>query len=226
MLGLDTGWNCHISLGNDTSITSKKLTDEQLSTMSKADIRAETSCELKINPPDRTFFNKLSIFKSIRTRENFKLRKYKKLKKSNFLDTTIYTSLPDLKIQSEKSKSTIKNPFLEQYQLSKYEMKDDMKWLKACKLRKRWKLKRLNSSCSYYESSDSNISNELDNSKTNLLNKPDKLPDVESVKILKSHLSTKNMEDEISSSHRTIYSGRSLSEIELGNAVSLFFSLL
>lgn len=211
MLGLDTGWNCHISLGNDTSIASKKLTTEQMSTLSRTDCQfADTS---KPHVPDRTFFNKLAIFKTIRSKENFKFRKdnYNRLKN---------TSLPDIKIALHHPET---ESFFGQYQIGKIDNLNYHKKLKACRLRKKRKMKRLNSSCSYYESSVSSESNELETSKARLLSKC-WLPDVESVKSLKSHTHAAVnllMDDEVSSSHRTVYSGRSLSETEiLGNAVS------
>ena len=107
MLGLDTGWNCHISLGNvsvrlilsqdfvlknfffrnvlifkDTSITAKKLTNEQMSTLSRTGLGHNETIRSSANDaaicenylPEKTFFSKLSIFKIIRSRENFRLR--------------------------------------------------------------------------------------------------------------------------------------------------------
>jgi hypothetical protein len=96
MLGLDTGWNCHISLGTEVM----KKTDEQLLDISKP---AENS--LKIKPSERSLFTRLSVFKAIRSKENFRLRSLIKKKRPqrrgfmNFLDSVRFSSLPDLKFK-------------------------------------------------------------------------------------------------------------------------------
>jgi len=78
------------------------------------------------------------------------------------------------------------------------------------------KLKRLNSSCSYYESSDSSL--ESTSSKTKLVSKCVKGEDVESVRSLRA---VNLQEEDLSSSRRTVYSERTLSETDIhGNAVS------
>lgn len=216
MLGLDTGWNCHISLGSGI----KRLTEEQMSEMSKP---AEKSLKLA-NPTDRTMLNKLSIFKNIRSKENFRLRGLIKKKKKqakrhmNYLDSAVYSSLPDLKMTKSLGLTYQKGPTqLEPNQVETLCSDEKNKHLvvKTCKQRKKRNLKRLNSSCSYYESSDSSEFNELDSSKAKLL-KASKLEDVESAS-LTSHsahvLSTELQPDDDNSS---------LSDIEiLGNAAQL-----
>ncbi len=207
MLGLDTGWNCHISLdNNNTSITSKKLTNEQISTFSRTDHNQHDSTARSVNQPsDRTFFNKLSIFEIICSRENFRKRRTKKRDVyKRFTDHN--ASLPELKIIAKVGST---EPFFGQYQIGKFEAKK----AKACKLRRKMKLKRLNSSCSYYESSESSL--ESSGSAAKLISK--------SMAREEESVNAVNMqEEELSSGRKTVYSGRTLSETDIhGNAVSL-----
>lgn len=217
MLGLDTGWNCHISLGSGI----KKLTEEEISEMSKP-------AEKSLNPTDRLLLNKLSIFKTIRSKENFRLRGLIKKRKTqgrrhvNYLDSAVYSSLPDLKMNKSLCPSNQKGQTLTQLDPNQIEIlcsdgKSKHLVVKTCKQRKKRNLKRLNSSCSYYESSDSNEFNELDSSKAKLLKASSKLEDVESAS-LTSHSATHVMSAELQPED----DNSSLSDVEiLGNAAQL-----
>ncbi len=221
MLGLDTGWNCHISLGNDILDRMKK-SEEQIS-------KNEEVTSQKMNS-NQTVFNKLGLFKAILLKENLNLRRLKKQKKyqknwyNKLAISNNYSSLPDLKFNSEGA-----GAYLDQFQIVRFDPSiDQAKKQKACRSRKKRKLKRLNSSCSYYESMSSNDSVELDTSKAQLLRRPSKVESIVSVKSFRTSLKVINdlqlEDDDDSSSHRTVYSGRTLSETEiLGNAVIFFF---
>ena len=91
--------------------------------------------------------------------------------------------------------------------------------VKTGKQRKKRNLKRLNSSCSYYESSDSGEFNELESSKAKLIRM--KLDDVESASL------TSHSQNVMSAELQPEDDNSSLSDVEiLGNAVrekTLFF---
>lgn len=223
MLGLDTGWNCHISLGNDMLDRMKK-SEEQIS-------KSEEITSQKIHS-NHTVFNKLGLFKAILFKENLNERRYKSQKnhlKKNYnklVNSETYSSLPDIKVNSQGT-----GTYLDQFQIVRFESStDQIKKQRACKLRKKRKLKRLNSSCSYYESASSNESVELDTSKARLLRRPSKVESIVSVKSFQTSLKVINDlqlgDDDDDSSHRTVYSGRTLSETEiLGNAVTLLLNI-
>lgn len=219
MLGLDTGWNCHISLGNDRVDPTKK-SEEQIS-------KNEEITSQKVHS-NQTVFNKLGLFKAILLKENLNLQRFKnqknhlKKKYNKLANSDMYSSLPDIKFNPQGT-----GTYLDQFQIVRFESSAvQMKKQKACRLRKKRKVKRLNSSCSYYESETSIDSVELDTSKTRLLRRPSKVESIISVKSMRTSLKVINdlqLEDnDDSSSHRTVYSGRTLSETEiLGNAVKL-----
>lgn len=210
MLGLDAGWNCHISLGNDPIAI---LSDPQLEE------------ETKINSPHRESFKKPKK----KLKQNFKST-YRRRRSNLINKKKIFTSLPDLKF----SKYRLNSDQESLNGLSSQIVKFDLSNLNENKLENgvvfRCKnLKRLNSTGSYISVNSNDmhqrcavvpgqLTNMNSSSKSNSLKTT--LSKIFNPKNIITSSSSKVQEDE-NSSHFTAHSSRTLSETDiLGNAVN------
>ena len=235
MLGLDAGWNCHISLGNDPITI---LSDPQLEE------------ETRFNSPRRSFtkFHSYHHHQHNKRHRNYRANSnynYSSRKRVCLLNRKNYfTSLPDLKFSKYKmiadpnTKGSL-NPQIVKFDLSN--LNETNSRLDRMSFRRK-KLKRLNSNGSYI-SNDSedwlsdlrqrnsiNILGTVPSQITNSSSKSNSLrttlSKVLNPKSLFSFSSGKLQEDE-NSSHFTVNSGRTLSETEiLGNAVIFIIYLI
>lgn len=226
MLGLDAGWNCHISLGNDP-IT--MLSDPQLEE------------ETRFNSPRRS---------SAKFHSHFHMRRNKNTNMPNASFThlnrkrigllskrNLFSSLPELKFAKYKMNSVHHTKGSLNAQIVKFDLSnlnETNSRLDRMSFRRK-KLKRLNSTGSYISNdsvdwlgdlrhrSNNNFLNNLPSQMTNSSSKSNSLRTTLS-KILNPRSlfssSSGKLQDDENSSHFTAHSGRTLSETEiLGNAV-------
>ena len=233
MLGLDAGWNCHISLGYDAPKPKHDLDEENPLTSNEEKSRSQrnsTNQEEKKNlKTSKSNIYKILFKKTKNSKNNIKYNKIRETKNSSF-----YKSLPNVKFS--KFRQNNKYEVNQTSQIVKFNLsnidrkKVDLNILK----KKKRQLQRL-------YSTDTIESTDSDSSHLEEKLKSDEYPATEinlskySVSSIKSNstrnkrskfdkkhsisISSKLQEDE-NSSHRTVHSGRTLSETEiLGNTV-------
>jgi hypothetical protein len=235
MLGLDTGWNCHISLSSDANKNTVLTQQKQIE---------QDSLENNFLKLQQTV---ISLDERALNKNRFKKPKAKRLKKrklKNYLSKSksIFSqSLPSLKLNDTGNSD--ENSLLGlSSQIVKFDLSNiDKTKEKSRASRKLYRLNSVDDSFDESSSSDSSQDNqiekivessnkkrlfvmEINNSKSSVSSfKSNSIAFKKTVPKNSISVSSKLQEDE-NSSHRTVHSGRTLSDTEiLGNAVSLYF---
>jgi hypothetical protein len=247
MLGLDAGWNCHISLDNNpTTILSDPQFELELTNNNNNNSNnMNPACTSKqSNTPGRSINRIASLYQQRKFKTNMKsLNKRLRLSKKN-----LHSSLPDLKFgkyisSSDKNSLNGLSSQIVKFDLSNLKSEANNRLDRTHSYRRK-KLKRLSSTGSYISNDDSTNTDSVSQlqqqqqqrlisiinsnaSKTNslktTLTKMFSINNNNNQQNQKSSINNSkfNLEDE-NSSHFTNHSGRTLSEAEiLGNAAQL-----